>query len=321
MKRTILKGFCIALAAMFTMMVVPVSIGADETPATKYANHDPIPLYADGNIPYLANGEKTLPAIRPYIAANNPDGRAMLVFPGGGYYYHEVTESENIAKLYNQAGYTSFVVDYRLGTLDQEQSTQPRPEPTNDYHAILGDAIRAVKYVRAHAEEFGIDPDKIAVVGFSAGGHLCTMLATHFDFEIDDPTYVPDAVDAVSARPDAAVLAYPVVTLLNYTFAYCAKAFTRNDLELSQKFSGERSVTENTSPIFMWHRRGDTGVPPQNSIQLAQALHEYGIPYELHVFSQGGHGGAVSSYNNRQNNSSGQWFDLSVAFLDKILAD
>lgn len=321
MKKLFLKGFCIVLSAMFAMMAMPMNIGAEETPATKYANHAPIPIYEDGNTPYLANGETIVPAIKPYIAANNPDGKAILVFPGGGYYYHEQSEAAPIAELYNRAGYTAFVVDYRLGTLGQANGISPRPEPTNDYHAILSDAIRAVKYVRAHAEEFGIDPDKIAVVGFSAGGHLCAMLATHFGFEIDDPTYVPDAIDAVSAKPDAAILSYPVVTLFSpYTFAYCAKAFTRNDPELSKTYSGELAVTEDTAPVFMWHRRGDTGVNPMNSMQFAAALQEKGVPYELHVFSKGGHGGAIGSYNNRANDASGQWFDLSLAFMDKMLA-
>ena len=312
------------LATVLMMMTIPTSIGADKTPAEKYKNHAPIEIYPEGNIPYLAEGETITPAIRPYIEDNNPDGRAMIVFPGGGYNHHFSGEGANIAKLYNSAGNTSFVVDYRLGTLGQANGITPRPEPTNDYHAILSDGIRAVKYVRANAEEFGIDPDKIAVIGFSAGGHLCTMLSTHFDFAIDAPEYVPDVIDEVSARPDATVLSYPVVTLLEpYTHDYTAKAFTHGDKELAQRFSGELSVTDKTSPIFMWHRRTDPTAPPQNSIQLALALQENNIPYELHVFAKGnyGHGGAINSYDEIETDPSGKWFELSLAFLDGVLTE
>ncbi len=269
----------------------------------RFAHHPNLSIYEGETVPD-GDGEDE-PYIVPYLTRGKD--MAVLIFADGGYTSLDEASAENVADALNRAGYSAFIVYHR---------------PDADYTKAFTDACRAIQFVRYYAtSDFTVSPASIVVCGFGSGGHLCAMLATHFDFEIDDPTYVPDAIDAVSARPDAAVLAYPVVTLLNYTFAYCAKAFTRNDLELSKRFSGERSVTENTSPIFMWHRRGDTGVPPQNSIQMALALHEYGIPYELHVFSQGGHGGAADSYNKRQNNSSGQWFDLSVAFLDKILAD
>ncbi|MDC0584555.1 alpha/beta hydrolase [Bacteroidales bacterium] len=227
------------------------------------------------------------PTIEAYIPPkNNQSGHAILICPGGGYgmlaYDWEGTE---IAKWCNTRGITAFVLKYRLP--GSKSVTVP-------YETPLIDAQRAMRLIRSRANDWNIDPDKLGVIGFSAGGHLASTLGTHYDYE---SSFKKDSIDRLSARPNFMVLMYPVVTMKD---DYTHKGSKRNLLgntpnhELEQQFSNELHVNENTPPTFIVHSSNDKAVPVQNSLQFYNALLKHNVYAEMHIFPVGGHGYALA---------------------------
>ncbi len=217
------------------------------------------------------------PTLTFFPASDRGNAPAIVICPGGGYqvlaFNHEGVE---VAKRLNAMGVSAFVLKYRL-----VEYGHPAP---------LQDVLRAIRTVRSRAAEFGVAPDRIGVLGFSAGGHLAATAATLFD--------APDgrtgaALDAVSARPDFAVLIYPVITMKG-PFAHAGSR--RNLLgdnppaERIDRLSPELQVSKNTPPVFLVHTAEDRGVPLENSLQLFQAIRAAGGSAELHFYEKGPHG-------------------------------
>ena len=187
-----------------------------------------------------------------------------------------------------------------------------------DYRAILSDGLRAVKHVRYNAADYGINPDKIFTIGFSAGGHLTCMTATNYDFQVADPKYTPDAIDAVSARPNAAAPSYAVSSISKpYSHSGTRTYFARGDAALEKKFSAENAVTENTPPIFLWHTWNDTTVPVQTCLAFAAALNDKNIPCELHIYANGSHGLGLAA----DNKTAQTWSSLLTEWAFRTLGD
>jgi len=232
-------------------------LAAAQTPKTEL-------LWPEGAPGAVGTEEVDKPSLTQYIAAN-PNGAAVLVCPGGGYGALAMDhEGKQVAEWFNSFGVSAFILKYRLG---------PR------YHnpAMLDDARRAMRMIRTRAAELKVDPAKIGVMGFSAGGHLASSLSTHFkDGE----------------RPDFAVLVYPVIS---FTTRYTHSGSMRNllgpnpDPALVWDFSNELKVTAQTPPTFLFHTNGDTGVPPENSVLYYMALRTSGVPAELHIYQNGPH--------------------------------
>ena len=216
----------------------------------------------------------TLYPIRNGSAAST----AVIIAPGGGYMRLAANhEGRQVANWFNSMGVTAFVLRYRLG-------------PRYHHPIEMQDAQRAIRYVRAHAEEFGIRPDRVGFMGFSAGGHLASTVATHFD---SGNRSAPDPVDRAGSRPDFVVLAYPVISM---TAAYAHKGSVTTllgehpDPELARQMSSELQVTRETPPTFLFSTNTDTTVPAENSIAFYLALRKAGVPAEIHVFENGPHG-------------------------------
>lgn len=220
--------------------------------------------------------DPSLTVYRAAPAANS--GTAVVVCPGGGYareaFGHEGWE---VGLWLQSRGVTAFVLRYRLGDYGH-------PHP-------LRDVLQAIRVVRSRAADYGVRPDRIGVLGFSAGGHLASTAATLFDHP-DGRT--GSALDAVSARPDFAVLVYPVISFMDVPWTH---AGSRRNLigepapeALKALLSTERQVTARTPPTLLIHAADDRVVPPENSIGFFRALREAGVPAELHIFERGGHG-------------------------------
>lgn len=209
-------------------------------------------------------------------------GQAVVIFPGGGYHILAYDwEGRDFAKWLNTQGIVGIVVKYRLP--DSKSLTDAKEVP-------LLDAQRAIRLARHHAAEWMIDPAKIGVLGFSAGGHLASTVSTQYDHEVDRPK---DAIDALSARPDFSILAYPVISFRDAG----AHSGSRRNLigenasqELIDRFSGELNVTAETPPTFLVHAQDDGGVPIENSLLYYKALHAHKVPASLHIYPKGGHG-------------------------------
>ena len=205
-------------------------------------------------------------------------GTAVIVVPGGSYgFLASNHEGRQVANWFNSMGVTAFVLKYRLG-------------PRYHHPIELGDAQRAIRWVRSHAEEFGISPNRVGIMGFSAGGHLSSTAETHFD--AGDPK-AADPIDRVSSRPDFAVLGYPVITFEPpYAHSGSAKNLLGEnpDPKLVDELSNERHVTAQTPPTFLFSTSEDTVVPPENSVAFYAALHRAGVPAEIHIFEKGPHG-------------------------------
>ena len=206
-------------------------------------------------------------------------GAAVCVCPGGGYGHLAMDhEGHQIAQWFNSMGVAGFIVDYR-----HRRKGYGHPAP-------LQDAQRAIRTVRARAGEWGVDPSRIGVMGFSAGGHLASTAATHFDAGKPD---AEDRIERASCRPDFAVLCYPVVM---FDEAYTHRGSQRNllgedaDPELVRSLSNEKQVTPQTPPTFLFHTDEDKGVPAENSVHFYLALRRAKVPAELHIYRQGRHG-------------------------------
>jgi acetyl esterase/lipase len=238
---------------------------------------DPIPLWPEGP---PGGGSEGLSVLRAYPApADRATGTAVVVCPGGGYRLHATDhEGQQVAKWLNRIGVSAFVLHYRLG------AQHPHPAP-------LQDAQRALRHVRAHAGALGVAPDRIGILGFSAGGHLASTAATHFD--AGDPA-AADPVERVSSRPDFAILGYPVISL-SEPFRHDGSrrnllGARADDPELVEALSSEKQVTAETPPSFLFHTGEDDGVPVENSLAFYAALRGAGVPAELHIYQLGPHG-------------------------------
>ncbi|MBI1916152.1 MAG: alpha/beta hydrolase [Planctomycetes bacterium] len=218
----------------------------------------------------------TLTLYRP--SAGKATGAAVVVCPGGGYGALAVGhEGKDIAEWLNGQGITAFVLKYRIA-------------PRYRHPAPLQDAQRALRTVRARAKDWDLDPKRVGIWGFSAGGHLASAAATHFD---DGKADDPDPVERVSCRPDFAILCYPVIT---FKEPYVHKGSRSNLLgkdppaELVESLSNETQVTPRTPPAFLFHTNADAGVVPENSILFYLALRKAKVPAELHIYEKGPHG-------------------------------
>ncbi|MBM3758220.1 MAG: alpha/beta hydrolase [Acidobacteria bacterium] len=255
------------------------------------------PLWAAGAPGAIGTEDRDVPTLTPWIA-KNPNGKAVVVCPGGGYGALAVDhEGKQIAQWLNSQGISAFVLKYRLG-------------PRYRHPVMIGDAQRALRIVRARAAEWHVNPGKIGVMGFSAGGHLAATVATHFD--AGNPS-AADAIDRAGSRPDFAILCYPVITFTEE--AYVHKGSRRNllgdtpDSALVQNLSNERAVTKETPPTFLFHTDADTGVPPENSVLFYLALRKHGVPAELHIYEKGPHGVGLG------------WSDVALSSWPARLAD
>lgn len=241
------------------------------------AGPDPIPLWPDGP---PGGGSPGLSVIRIYPApAERATGTAVVVCPGGGYRLHATDhEGQQVARWLNRIGVSAFVLSYRMG------ERHPHPAP-------LQDARRALRHVRANAGALGVAPDRIGIMGFSAGGHLASTAATRFDA---GDTGAADPVERVSSRPDFAILGYPVISFTEpFTHAGSRSNLLgpgADDPALREALSSEKQVTPETPPTFLFHTGADDGVPVENSLAFYAALRRAGVPGELHVYQYGPHG-------------------------------
>jgi acetyl esterase/lipase len=208
------------------------------------------------------------------------NGAAFVVCPGGGYGGLAADhEGIQVAKWFNGLGVSAFVLHYRLGTNGYHYPTQ------------LIDVQRAIRHVRANATQYGIDPARIGIIGFSAGGHLTSMAETLFDEKPAGTTN--DAVDQVSARPDVAAPIYPVISMID-DFAH--KGSRKNLLgpgdsdELARQVSTNLRVTSKTPPTFLFQTDEDTVVPAENAVSFYLACRKNGVPAEMHIYKPGPHG-------------------------------
>jgi acetyl esterase/lipase len=229
-----------------------------------------------------AKGDK--PADKPTLTIWLPDaakagGAAVVVCPGGGYGGLALDhEGKQIGQWFNAMGVTAFILEYR-----HRGKGYGHPAP-------LEDAQRAIRTVRARAAEWKIDPAKIGIMGFSAGGHLASTAGTHFDKGKPD---AKDPIERASCRPDFMILCYAVIA---FGEPYTHQGSQHNligkdaDPELIKSLSNEKQVTPETPPAFLWHTDQDTGVPAENSVQFYLALRRAKVPAELHVYRTGGHG-------------------------------
>ncbi|MBQ8431671.1 MAG: alpha/beta hydrolase [Clostridia bacterium] len=270
-------------------------------------SHDPLYLWSDTeHVPYWDSSlpETDIPCIRPYLIEG--DGLpCVIVCPGGGYKYRsEEAEGSIIASYANtEWGMQAFVLTYRVAPAD--------------YRSTLSDVLRAVRYVRFYAKDLGVDPNRIAVMGFSAGGHLACMSAQHFDSGKEG-----DAIDHVSSRPDAAILCYPVITLSgSWKHEGSATRFlgeAASDEALAKFFSGEEEVRPDMPPVFLFHSKADKTVPYRNSEELAKAMEAAGLSCTFQLYQTGGHGCSLaltSSYEVKNWTTDCKSWLLEIGFI------
>ncbi|HEX9152293.1 MAG TPA: alpha/beta hydrolase, partial [Flavobacterium sp.] len=206
-------------------------------------------------------------------------GTAVIICPGGAYWGLAIKhEGKQVAKWLNRLGITAFVLTYRLpdDSIMENKSIGP-----------MQDGQEAIRLVRRHAKEWGIDSHKIGIMGFSAGGHLASTLSTHFNEKV----YQPE--DLTSARPDFSLLIYPVISMdssITHKGSQVNLLGENPSLDKIKYFSNELQVNDKAPPAFMVHSLDDDAVPVQNSINYALAMHKFKIPCELHIYQSGGHG-------------------------------
>jgi acetyl esterase/lipase len=218
------------------------------------------------------------PSLAPYLApAGRGTGTAIIVCPGGGYGGLSMDkEGDQIAKWLNSLGVSAFVLKYRLG-------------PKYHHPVELGDAQRAIRTVRSKASEYGLLPDRIGIMGFSAGGHLASTAGTHFDA---GDAAAADPIDRLSSRPDFLVLCYPVISFGQFAHQGSKRNLLGEnpDPKLVESLSNETQVTAQTPPTFLFHTTTDAAVPVENSVMFYAALRKAGVPAELHIYERGPHG-------------------------------
>jgi len=259
-------------------------------------------LWPDGAPGALGSEAKDKPTLIIYLPKKDKaNGCAIVVCPGGGYGHLAMDhEGHQIARWLNDHGIAAFICDYR-----HRNKGYGHPAP-------LQDSQRAIRTVRARAKEFGVEPGKIGILGFSAGGHLTSSAVTHFDGGKSD---ADDPIERISCRPDFGVLCYPVivfdaegVTHKGSQVNLLGKDATK---DLIDSMSSEKQVTKDTPPCFLWHTTEDAGVPPQNSVAFYSALIAHKVPAELHIYEKGQHGLGLA----KDTPGTSGWSDACLAWM------
>lgn len=246
-----------------------------------YTETGEVTIWDTSDIVRVRNVQK--PDIAVFLPSKkNATGEAVIICPGGGYRILAYDwEGTDVARWLNSKGIAAFVLKYRLP--ESESNIIP-------YKSPLLDAQRAMRLVRFNAEKWNLDPGKIGIMGFSAGGHLASTLSTHFDAGDPDSS---DPVEQQSCRPDFSILMYPVISFSDeFTHQGSREALLGKDPDpdLVRNFSNELQVTTDTPPAILIHSADDQGVPVQNSLAYYKSLQENQISSELHVYPYGGHG-------------------------------
>jgi acetyl esterase/lipase len=260
------------LALLAALIALPLICAADKAPKTEL-------LWPKGAPGAVGTTDADKPALTIYTPpADKANGTAVVVCPGGGYGALAMGhEGKDVAAWLTKRGVTAFVLKYRLG----KRYRHPAP---------MQDVQRALRTVRARAKEFEIDPHKVGVWGFSAGGHLASTAATHFD---DGKADADDPIEKQSCRPDFAILCYPVISMEPpYTHSGSRNNLLgdKPDAKLVESLCNDKQVTAKTPPTFLFHTNEDKGVPAENSVLFYLALRKHGVPAELHIYEKGGHG-------------------------------
>jgi acetyl esterase/lipase len=270
-------SFRLAVAAIVAATLAPNAHA--QTSASILQEPQTIPLW-EGKTPGAQGSAgddiPTLTIYMPPVTAGPMT--AVIVAPGGGYRTLSMNKEGRLPASYlNTLGVAAFLLKYRLG-------------PKYHHPIELGDMQRAIRMVRARAAEWHLDPARVGVMGFSAGGHLASTASTHFDS--GNPA-APDPVDRASSRPDFAILGYPVITLTESWTHQGSKTMLLGetaDQTLARSLSTDKRVTAETPPTFLFHTNADTAVPVENSVHYFLALRKAGVPAEMHIFKDGPHG-------------------------------
>jgi acetyl esterase/lipase len=279
---------CILAFGIFVAVTVSCTAQQTTVPALPAASRNAaaaaptwVPLWPEGAPGALGTAPEDIPAIEVFLPRNNPMRSAIIICPGGSYMHLSLDrEGEQEARWLNDRGIAGIVLRYRLG-------------PRYHHPIEMGDAQRALRYVRSHADQFGIDKDKVGIWGFSAGGHLASTVGTHFD--AGNPA-AADPIDRESSRPDFMVLSYAVITMQP---PYVHMVSRQNllgdnpDPALVTLLSNDQQVTHDTPPTFLFQTTDDRTVPVQNAIMFYQALITNGVSAELHIYQHGPHGSSL----------------------------
>jgi acetyl esterase/lipase len=303
--RTIIKSLFVIICLLFT--------------ANMQAQNSNMPLYSGTKPNSKDNGGKEkivyqditvisnvqVPGIDIYLPTKRfATGQAVVICPGGGYWILAYDlEGTDIAKYLNSIGVAAIVLKYRLPTYGNTVESHKVP---------LMDAQRAIRLVRSNASKWNISPDKIGIMGFSAGGHLASTAGTHFDYGNKTSS---DSVEKMSCRPDFMILMYPVISFVDpstHTGSRDALLGTNQTREMLDYYSSELQVTKDTPPAFFVAADNDTGVPVENTLLMYKALRAKKIPAELHILSEGEHGfglGTGNEHINSWTNSLKLWLN------------
>ena len=240
--------------------------------------------------------------------------KTMLICPGGAYAWTSPREAEPIAVRFASHGFQCFVLDYSCSPTGAE------------YPVALAQALLAIKTLRENSETWHVDPNKITICGFSAGGHLAANVSCDYNNE--------EALSLINGkkdecRPNASLLCYPVITSGEYAHKDSIKNLlgSRFSPSMEEYVSLEKRVTENNPPTFLWHTFEDNAVPVQNSLFYALALKEKNVPFELHVFPCGSHGLSLADTETNRDGVPGsikdvsRWPELAESFLNKIFGE
>jgi len=280
MMRAVLQSLLCCLVAGGVLSVASANAAED-------LSAQAIVLWPEGAPGALGSEDADIPTLTPYLpSADKATGAAIIICPGGGYHHLAEAHGKPVAEWLNSIGVAGFVLKYR-------HLRYQHPIPWQD-------AARAIRTVRARAAEWKLDPKRIGIMGFSAGGHVATMTGTHFDAGRPDAA---DRIERVSSRPDLMILSVAVITM-RPPFAHAGSVKNllgeKPDPDLIAFCSTDEQVTSQTPPTFIVDTWSDRGVPVENSLLFASALRKAGVACEMHVYEQGPHNFLVATGETRR---------------------
>ena len=241
---------------------------------------------------------------------NSKKRPAVVICPGGAYRFKSDREAEIVAMRYLSKGIQAFVLQYSVAP--------------SRYPSAMLELASAVAYVRTHAKEYYVDPEKIVIAGFSAGGHLCACLGNLWDEPVISQV-LGEQYQAKEWKPDGMILSYPVITMGEFTHEESRELLLGEDFtqDMVEMTSMEKRVSEKTVPVFLWHTQEDESVPVENSLEFAVALRKNKVPFELHIYEIGPHGlslcdDTVDDGNRVFPADNSNWIEMAIRWLKRL---